>query len=158
LPKDVIHLQAAAGIEGFGQYYADTECNRKQNGEIKIIINGKECVTRIVCDLLLHGRGCLGDQENLVAIEVKKDGRCESESASDRNRLIALTKNPKLNEVWSYGDSGAWPEHVCGYVLGAFTLIDRPNLSCEIEYYTEGKLKDKVSRGIESRATFSISP
>lgn len=69
------YLQQAANASGFGDYFADTECNRKQDGEIKTIIDERDIVVSIRCDLLLHERGEMGPQENLIAIEVKKAGR-----------------------------------------------------------------------------------
>ena len=140
-----IYLQQAANASGFGDYFADTECNRKQDGEIKTIIDKRDVVVNIRCDLLLHGRGEMGPQENLIAIEVKKAGRPPEEFASDRNRLVALTRNPSRidNEVWPYGANGAWPEHVCGYILGAYVILDGNCRHCTIEYYDRGRLRDR---------------
>lgn len=41
----------------FKNYFADVEYNRKQNGEIKTILEGDFKVINITCDLILHSRG-----------------------------------------------------------------------------------------------------
>lgn len=135
-----LYLQKAADEAGYGKYYADTEYNRMQAGKIKTIISGNEVKLRITCDLLLHGRGECGIQENLIAVEMKKDGRPSSHYMKDRNRLIALTRDPSpsANIVWNVSGPSTWPEHVCGYILGVFVMLDRSSRTCLIEYYKKG--------------------
>ncbi|MBC8988479.1 hypothetical protein H9X96_22245 [Pedobacter sp. N36a] len=74
-----------------GNYYADTEYNRKQNGEVKTILDSKMQVITISCDLLIHSRG-MEIPDNLITIEMKKSNRPKFEKLSDRNRLRAMTK------------------------------------------------------------------
>src|SRR5689334_12113032 len=51
------YLELAAHERGLLEYIADPEYNRKQNGQIKTILDGKGTVVTINCDLILHTRG-----------------------------------------------------------------------------------------------------
>lgn len=84
----------------YSNYYVDIEYNRN-NGEIKTINNGKHQVLNITCDIILHSRGENTSQDNLIALEMKKDTGSRSEKEKDRNRLRALTKD-SFNDVWSF--------------------------------------------------------
>ena len=129
----------------YRNYFVDVEYNRKQNGEIKTYINEKFEVIKINCDLIVHTRGATISNDNLICIEMKKIGRPKQELINDRNRLIALTKI-SFNDVWS-NDGHTHPEHVCGYKLGVYIIMDLKNKYFDIEYYFEGKLVEtrKVS-------------
>ena len=122
---------------GLSNYYADTEYNRKQNGLVKTILNDKEEVVRIQCDLIVHSRGEIMGDDNLIAIEMKKSTRPEAEKVTDRNRLRALTK-ASYDDIWSY-DGTAHPEHVCGYKLGVYMIVDIARRTCKLEYYKHGE-------------------
>lgn len=101
-------------------YYADVEYNRNQGGikTIQKTIRGQqEKVISINCDLILHSRGENIDQDNLVAIKMKKSNHSASEKRKDRERLIALTKD-SFNSVWAWDHN--LPKHVCRYVLGVY--------------------------------------
>lgn len=124
---------------GLSRYFVDTEYNRKQNGEIKTIINEKMEIVTINCDLILHSRGKSVQDDNLIAIEMKKSSRPEYEKVSDKNRLIAMTKS-SFDGVWS-NDGKAHPEHVCGYKLGVYIELDVNNRFALIEYYRKGERK-----------------
>lgn len=143
-----LYLQKSADENGYSQYYADTEYNRMHNHKIKTIIDDKDVKIRVTCDLLLHGRGMCGSQENLIAVEMKKDGRPESHYTKDRHRLIALTKDPSpsANIVWNVDGPPRWPEHVCGYILGVFVILDRTRNTCTIEYYRSGSMVNSNMR------------
>lgn len=119
----------------FKGYYTDIEYNRNSN-RIKTIINNEFKVTSITCDLIVHSRGKQKQQDNLLAIEMKKSSAPESEKMKDRVRLIALTKD-SFDEVWSF-DGETLPEHVCRYLLGIYYEIDIVNRNIELEYYTKG--------------------
>lgn len=118
-------------------YFVDVEYNRN-NGKIKTIIDNDLHVIVINCDLILHSRGKHPEQDNLIAIEMKKANRPVHEKAKDRNRLIALTKD-SFDDVWSY-DGKTFPEHVCRYMLGIYYEIDYDKHEILIEYYAKGKL------------------
>ena len=122
------------GIKG---YYADPEYNRKQNGRVKTILDDEMNVVTIQCDLIVHSRGNNIQQDNLIAIEMKKSNRPDEEKESDRKRLRALTKS-SYDDVWSY-DGIALPEHVCGYIMGVYMELDIIERECLFEYYRKGK-------------------
>jgi hypothetical protein len=124
-------------------YYADTEYNRKQNGQIKTILDLEMRVVAINCDLILHSRGANIGADNLIAIEVKKQDGREDDKTKDRERLRALTK-ASYDGVWSY-DGIAHPEHVCGYLLGVYVELDRRRRQCLLEYYRTGeKIEEQI--------------
>ncbi len=122
-------------------YFADPEYNRKQDGEIKTIINGEYEVIQVTCDLILHSRG-EQEPDNLIAIEMAKPDKTAQQVLSDRHRLMALTKR-NLEHVWSFGGK-VHPEHVCGYLLGAFILVDRVRNLVSVEFFEDGNSVGKL--------------
>jgi hypothetical protein len=120
---------------GLDKYYADPEYNRKQNGLIKTILNGEFEVVQVTCDLLLHSRG-EQSRDNLIAIEMAKPDKTADQIRSDRHRLMVLTKE-SFDDVWSF-DGETHPEHVCGYLLGAFIMVDRAENSATVEFFEGG--------------------
>jgi hypothetical protein len=136
------YLEQAAHERGLTAYVADTEYNRKQDGKIKTILNGEHKEVTINCDLILHSRGTIIAEDNLIAIEVKKHDRPEEEKRSDRERLQALTK-PSYDDVWM-NDGSTPPEHVCGYRLGAFVQLDRKRRLCSVEYFKGGEYETRT--------------
>ena len=59
------------------QYKVDVEYNRN-DGALKTAIVGENSVIKsIVCDLILHSRGRIPRQDNLIALEMKKSYRSE---------------------------------------------------------------------------------
>ncbi|KPG91912.1 hypothetical protein AEQ67_28445 [Pseudomonas sp. RIT-PI-q] len=118
-----------------GAYYADTEYNRKQEGKIKTVVLGDMQVIKVTCDLIVHSRGEQG-RDNLIAIEMAKPDKTAEQIHSDRLRLMALTKR-SFDDVWSY-DGVVPPEHVCGYLLGAFIMVDRTNAVVSVEFFEDG--------------------
>jgi hypothetical protein len=137
-----LYLEKAAHKRGFIDYIADPEYNRQQNGEIKTILDGQHKVVTINCDLILHSRGKNISEDNLIAIEVKKFDRPESEKQDDRERLRALTR-ASYDGIWM-NDGSAPPKHVCGYRLGAFVELDRRQRLCTVEYYKDGEYETKT--------------
>lgn len=126
---------AADAVEG---YYADVEYNRKQRGRVKTIINGDLRVVSITADLIIHSRGEIpAPHDNLIAVEAKKASRPEQEKDSDRERLVAMTREP-YNGVWNYEDGH--PEHVCGYRVGIFMEIRREHEEIHLDYFKKGEL------------------
>jgi hypothetical protein len=127
---------SACGIDG---YYSDVEYNRKQNGEIKTIIDDHSQVVQVTCDIIVHSRGEIPQQDNLLALEMKKARSPRNEKEKDKVRLRALTKDSyNNNDVWSY-DGKTWPEHVCGYTLGVYMEINSAANECSLEFYRKGE-------------------
>lgn len=119
-------------------YYADPEYNRKQGGQVKTILDGEMNEITIQCDLIVHSRGEIIGQDNLIAIEMKKSTRPKVERVADRIRLRAMTQD-SYDDVWS-NDGVTHPEHVCGYFVGVYMILNRTARSCSFEYYQHGNL------------------
>ncbi|OQB23524.1 MAG: hypothetical protein BWY11_01823 [Firmicutes bacterium ADurb.Bin182] len=124
----------------FRRYYVDVEYNRN-NGKIKTIRNNREEVITINCDLIVHSRGNIIEQDNLLALEMKKSTASDSEKLKDKERLMALTKDT-FDDVWSY-DGKSYPEHVCRYILGVYYEVNIQKRTIIIEYYRKGNLFHK---------------
>jgi hypothetical protein len=139
-----IYLSHALSNQGVKGYFADTEYNRKQGGQVKTIILGKEKIVTIQADLIVHTRGKIIDGDNFIAIEMKKSSRPEFEKTSDRERLLAMTTK-SYDGVWSSGD-GTHPEHVCDYKLGVYIILDIKAKTFILEFYQLGALID-VNKG-----------
>ena len=135
------HIENEAKNLGLNDYHSDVEYNRKQDGQLKTIINDKMEVINIRCDLILHSRGASIAQDNLLAIEMKKSNRPMAEKNDDRERLKALTKT-SFDDIWSK-DGVAHPEHVCGYLLGVYLELDTVKNIFRVEEYAEGRLLKK---------------
>lgn len=125
------------------EYVVDVEYNRKQNGEIKTIVNQRMEIIRVNCDVILHSRGAIIDQDNLLAIEMKKIDQPLRAKQSDRERLKALTKQ-NTEGMWPT-EGKTMPEHVCGYVLGLFIELDRDGGTCNVECYEDGALSEQIT-------------
>ena len=124
-------------------YYTDVEYNRNRGGKLKNIkktVRGvNETVVTINCDMILHSRGQNIEQDNLIAIEMKKTSRRQDEKDADKERLMALTKD-SYDGVWSF-DGHSLPEYVCRYVLGVYYEINYTKRQILIEYYRRGILE-----------------
>lgn len=127
---------------GFAQYYADTEYNRKQRGEVKTILDDALQVVVINCDLIFHSRGEIVERDNLIVVEMKKAGRPNAEKERDRSRLRAMTK-ASYDGVWS-SDGKTQPEHVCGYELGVYIELDLSGKIYRIEEFRAGNIVSVV--------------
>jgi len=104
------------------QYKVDVEYDRN-DGELKTVIVGENRMIRsITCDLILHSRGKIIKQDNLIALEMKKAYRDGQSKTDDKNRLMALTKS-SYDDIWSF-DGKTLPEHVCRYILGVYYEVD----------------------------------
>lgn len=128
------------------EYKADVEYNRKQGGEIKTIIDDNLKIIKITCDIILHSRGKMGEEDNLIAIEMKKKERPKSEGVSDRQRLALMTRK-SFDNIWSW--NGTSPEHVCGYRYGYYIEFDIKNMMCKITEFTNGGKNKKTSYKIQ---------
>lgn len=139
-----IYLQKQLEVDGFTGYYADVEYNRKQQGQVKTIVNENLEVIQITPDLIAHTRGERPPQhDNLIAIEAKKSVRPQHEKSADRARLKAMTRIPFVG-VWPW--DGSHPEHVCGYAVGVYIEIDIGNRMMELEFYKKGLLTKRKTR------------
>lgn len=134
-----IHMSGLLEEYGLGQYFVDPEYNRKQDGRIKTILDENFEVVTINCDLILHSRGRTIQDDNLIAIEMKKSNRPQEEKDNDRKRLRALTKS-SFDDVWS-ADGQVHPEHVCNYSLGVYLELDIPSRTFMVEEYERGQLQ-----------------
>ncbi len=134
-------LEKFALENGFDNYFADVEYNRKQEGKVKTIIDENYEIVSIVCDLILHSRGNSILNDNLIAIEMKRNNRPAKEKNKDRIRLRAMTKS-SYDDIWS-NDGTTHPEHVCGYALGYYVELDENNCFFLIEEYQEGAIVRK---------------
>ena len=138
-----IYMEQLAATHGMTGYVVDVEYNRKQNGKVKTIINGAHEVIRINCDLILHSRGANVAQDNLIAVELKKHDRPAREKTKDRERLRALTRTSP-DGIW-VPNGLVPPEHVCGYILGAYLEVNRKRRSYVLEYYAEGQIIEHLT-------------
>ena len=127
-------------------YFVDPEYNRKQNGQIKTIIDNEENEIGITCDLIIHSRGVNIQHDNLMAVEMKKSNRTRAEKESDKIRLRALTKD-SYDGIWA-NDGVTHPKHVCGYILGFYLELNLQRREWLIEKYQRGERVD------ERRQTF----
>ncbi|WP_310448292.1 hypothetical protein [Thiobacillus sp.] len=141
-----LHFETHMKANGLTGYYADTEYNRKQEGEVKTILSGNMEEIQITCDMIVHSRGEIPKKDNLIALEMAKSNKSSSDMQDDRNRLMALTKT-SFNGVWS-NDGKTFPEHVCGYSKGLYLIINHHKRTAELESYYRGK---------QSKATVSLS-
>ena len=130
-------------------YYTDVEYNRNR-GNIKTIqktIRGpEEQIINVTCDLIMHSRGNHIEQDNLIAIEMKKSNASEEEKQKDKDRLKALTKD-SFDDVWSF-DGTTLPEHVCRYLIGIYYEINFSKRKIFLEYYKQGELFEKQTLNI----------
>lgn len=131
-----MHLENQLKAAGLVGYYADPEYNRKQDGQVKTILDGNSEIIQITCDLIVHSRGEIPAKDNLIALEMAKPNKSAADMRDDRNRLMALTKS-SYDGVWSY-DGKTLPEHVCGYVKGLYLIIDRHKKQAILESYAQG--------------------
>ena len=134
------HMEKQIQDDKFDGYHIDIEYNRN-NGNIKTIIDDGCKVLSVKCDYILHSRGHHVEQDNLLALEMKKAYRRKQEKDADRNRLIALTKSTYNNDVWSY-DGVTFPEYVCRYIIGIYYEVDYRKGKILLEFYRQGKLEE----------------
>ncbi|WP_233455066.1 caspase family protein [Paenibacillus elgii] len=132
-----MYLQEELRETIYSMYYVDVEYNRN-NGKVKTIVNENIEVIPINCDIIVHSRGEILSQDNLIALEMKKSTNRKSEKLRDKNRLVALTKD-SFDDVWSF-DGTSLPEHVCRYGLGIYYEVDIKGSRVDVEYYKKGIL------------------
>ncbi|MDN3628203.1 hypothetical protein [Vibrio lentus] len=129
-------LEQVANNSGLDGYFADVEYNRNK-GAKKTLVNDDYKEITICCDLLLHSRG-VKEQDNLIAIEMKKSGRKQQETVDDCERLTVLTRPTYENGQYN-------EKHVCGYKLGVFIFVDYQKREFQFTYFENGcVLKNSV--------------
>jgi hypothetical protein len=84
----------------------------------------------VTCDILLHCRG-ERDDDNLIAVEMKKDYASDERKQRDRQRLQALTLPMP---------EGGSPDYVCGYQLGYYLEVHIGDATLLIEEYRSGQM------------------
>ncbi|WP_316185803.1 MULTISPECIES: hypothetical protein [unclassified Bradyrhizobium] len=137
-----IYLDHSKDRHGLQSYYVDVEYNRKGEGRKQILHPQTGEPINVVCDLLLHSRGELRD-DNLIAVEMKKmDGR-DADKQSDRQRLQALTMPLP---------SGGEQEYVCGYAIGFYLEVETRNATLLVEEYRQGHLTQEAMRDFTWRS------
>ncbi len=126
---------------GLEDYYVDSEYNRNGNLLKTIFDNYNLEIINDTCDLILHSRGEIIKNDNLICVEMKKSTASKLEKENDKKRIKLLTKT-SFDNVWS-ANGKALPEHVCGYKLGVYYEVNVRKRTVYIEYYIHGKLFDK---------------
>jgi len=109
----------------FDGYHVDVEYNRNE-GDIKTLSN-----SNIFCDLIVHR---CGEQDNLIALEMKKATNSSKSKGSDLKRLEELTSE----------------QNGYKYVLGIYYKINHEKQCIMIKYYTSGAEKSEYSRLLKS--------
>jgi hypothetical protein len=132
-----MHLEHQMKIVGLQGYYADPEYNRMQDGQVKTMLSDQMEVINITCDLIVHSRGEIMGKDNLIALEMSKPNKSADEVRDDKNRLRALTKST-FDDIWS-NDGKTHPEHVCGYVIGLFMMVNRRTREITIDKFFNGE-------------------
>lgn len=94
--------------------------------------------------MILHSRDVFNEQDNSIAVEMKKDTRSEEDKESDKKLLFALTQSE--NSVWSYGE-----EYVCRYILGVYYEINKQYDSIYFELYRQGQKIDTLDSKIPKK-------
>lgn len=127
------------------EYYVDTEYNRNKsnNSGLKTIKNGEGRVINVTCDLIIHSRGNIKEQDNLICMEMKKSYASNKSKQHDKERLEYLTKDT-FDNIWSY-DGKTLPKHVCRYKLGIYYEINIRKKTFYIEYYRRGEKINEYS-------------
>lgn len=84
----MLHLHERIKQTIYCNYHVDVEYNRNKGGMLKTIaktVHGtKFDIIKINCDLIAHSRGELIEQDNLIAIEMKKSTRPKWDKDNDR--------------------------------------------------------------------------
>lgn len=134
----MLYLRSVLDQTDYKQYHVDIEYNRNKDGRLKTIINGNPTPITICCDLIVHSRGQIVTQDNLIALEMKRNTHSKDEKDKDKIRLKCLTRD-SFDETWSF-DGTTLPEHVCRYVLGVYYELNIEKRQLDIKYYVKGKL------------------
>lgn len=129
------------------RYQVDCEYNRNGNG-VKRIRTGARTPS-ITCDIILHSRGQIEEQDNLIAIEIKKSVRPLGAKNAYRDRIVALTRGMEGVEMYEWKGSYL-PLYVCGYGFGVYLEFNVNEMMLLEERYVSGALT--------KRRTYPLSP
>ena len=125
----------------FEGYYVDTEYNRGVFGSTtKYVEYNDHQLHSVRCDLLIHSRGLLS-LDNLMALEMKKEG-VDTNVDNDHDRLENIVK-PRTKDTSE--------EAVCDTVLGVFLEIGKNG--CKLTYYWYDSKPMSVTEEIKIRIT-----
>jgi hypothetical protein len=129
------YVEHSKNQHSLDNYWVDTEYNRHGDNvkRIRHAVTGEPIP--IVCDLLLHSRGEL-PEDNLIAVEMKKADGDEDDKRRDRERLKSLTTTCTEEN----------PDHVCGYELGYYVEINVKAAMVLIEEYRGGELTQSETK------------
>ncbi len=133
-------LQLTLEKNSLTNYFVDIEYNRVKNGCKKVITYDK-LRKSIVCDLIVHSRGNLIENDNLIALEMKKSYRSYKDKEDDKNRLKLLTKQDdyyKNSELTRYTSSFK-------YILGIYYEINIKTMHILIEFYKNGVMDEVIN-------------
>ena len=135
----LLHLRDVMNSDNaFAGYYVDAEYNRRSSKlqvQYKTIKGPRNEIIRITCDLIVHGRGAKQENDNLIAIEMKKSDRSKRSKDRDRDRLKALTSLADIRVIDGVEGSATVSE----YVLGIYYELNLSRRSALIEYYHKGE-------------------
>lgn len=124
-----IYLDQAKDRHGLKGYYVDVEYNRNREGRKQILNPLTNQPINVICDLLLHSRAEL-DDDNLIAVEMKKAGARRRAKEHDRERLMALTTPlPHSGQL----------DYVCGYQVGYYLEVNIRYATLLVEEYRDGR-------------------
>ena len=117
----------------YREYFADVECNRKNDGTGKCCENKQKVARPMVSDLIVHQRN---SKSNLMAIEMKRWNNYDKRD-DDRERLESVVSSPKISER----------KKDCVYdtSLGVFIIYSPTKLNVELY---EKDLEGKVQRNV----------
>ncbi len=115
-------------------YYSDINYN-KNKYFTKCIINEKMKYFDIFCDLIIHSRGENLEQDNLLAIEMKKKEN-RKDRLKDRKRLEIMTSDSYVGEILF----DELPPYICRYSLGIFYDLDVKKRQIQLDFYQHGEL------------------
>lgn len=115
-------------------YYSEINYNKNKHFT-KCIINEKMEYFDIFCDLIIHSCGENLEQDNLLAIEMKKKEN-RKDRLKDRKRLEIITSDSYVGEILF----DELPPYICRYSLGIFYDLDVKKRQIELDFYQHGKL------------------
>ena len=118
-------------------YYSEINYNKNKQFT-KCIINEKMEYFDIFCDLIIHSCGENLEQDNLLAIEMKKKEN-RKDRLKDRKRLEIMTSDSYVGEILF----DELPTYICRYSLGIFYDLDVKKRQIELDFYQHGELIKK---------------
>ncbi len=115
-------------------YYPDINYNRNQYFT-KCIIDENLNFFDIFCDLIIHSRGENLEQDNLLAIEMKKKEN-RKDRLKDKKRLEIMTSDSYIGEILF----DELPPYICRYSLGIFYDLNTKKRQIQLDFYKHGQL------------------